>query len=195
MDLLPHMKEQDIIGLKREPENEHDDFAVALYWQQEMIGYLPAASNEVIARLMDANALPLFGIITHLQKNAKPWENVAVAVYFVQPENKALPEYLTILAAPVYTTIQKKESQHKEYLPHVLDYEERIIELKKIPDEAARAYFTKYYSKYKMQIKGKTYVEVPDNGIYTYMYNVHSVGWIYHEKGKKYLEFVFLPEA
>jgi len=93
MELLPHMQEEDVVELRRQPENEYDEFAVAICWQQELIGYLPAASNEVIARLMDAKALPLFGIITHLQPDAKPWENVAVAVYFIT--NVKVPEYLT----------------------------------------------------------------------------------------------------
>jgi hypothetical protein len=60
-----------------------------------------------------------------------------------------------------------------------------------IPDEAAKAYFTKYYQKHAMQISGRTYVKVPDDGIYTYMYEVESLGWITADDGKKYLEFVF----
>lgn len=195
MELLPYMKEQDLVELKREPDNEHDSFAVAVYWQQEMIGYLPAASNEIIARLMDAGALALIGTITHLQHDAKPWENVAVAVCFVQPEKKNLPEYLTILLNPVYTSVKKKEKKSNENLPDVFDYYERVIELDEIPDEAAKAYFTKYYSKHSMQINGKIFVKVPDDGIYTYMYNVHAAEWIMNEKGEKFLEFIFLPET
>jgi hypothetical protein len=40
MELLPLMQEQDIVELRRQPDNEHDEFAVAVYWQQQMIGYL-----------------------------------------------------------------------------------------------------------------------------------------------------------
>ena len=42
-----------------------------------------------------------------------------------------------------------------------------------------------------MQIAGRMYVKVPDDGIYTYMYEVESIGWITADDGKKYLEFVF----
>jgi len=42
-----------------------------------------------------------------------------------------------------------------------------------------------------MQIGGRKYVKVPDDGIYTYMYDVESFGWIKGDDGKKYLEFIF----
>jgi len=187
MELLPHMQEQDMVELRRHPDNEHDEFAVALYWQQEMIGYLPAVSNEIIARLMDAKALPLIGIITHLQRDAKPWENVAVAVYFLKDGN--LPEYLTKVEEPFYNTLHTTNKPNQ--LPDVLEYNERVIALDGIADKAARAYFTKYYQKYEMQINGRKYVKVPDDGIYTYMYEVESFGWITGDDGKKYLEFIF----
>lgn len=191
MDLLDFMKEEDLIELRREPENQHDAFAIALFWQQEKIGYVPAELNEMIARLMDANALPLIGAITHLNKEAKPWENVAIAVYFIQDDIERLPEhaaYLTQLEEPYYTTIKNKESGN---LPHVLDYDERVIAVDEIEDVAARAYFNRYYSKYAMRLNNKRYVRVPDDGIYTYMYNVESQGWICDDKGNKYLEFVY----
>ena len=189
MELLSHMQEQDMVELRRQPANEHDEFAVALYWQQEMIGFLPAASNEIIARLMDAKALHLIGIITHLQRDAKPWENVAVAVYFLK--NGTIPEYLTKVDQPVYHTLHTEPKTSTHHIPDVLEYDERVIALDGIADEAARAYFTKYYQKYKMQIAGRTYVKVPDDGIYTYMYEVESLGWITADDGKKYLEFIF----
>ncbi len=46
-----------------------------------------------------------------------------------------------------------------------------------------------------MYINGKIYVKVPDNGIYTYMYHVESVGWITNDKGEKFLEFIFHEES
>lgn len=192
MELLQHMQQNDIVELKRIPENEHDAFAIALYWQQEMIGYLPAETNEVLARLMDAKALSLIGLITHLNHDAKPWENVAVAVYFLQPENKELPKYLTQIEAPVYSSINKKKATPaNKPLPDVLEYDERVIAIDDVPDEAAKAYYNRYYSKYSMHINNKTYLRVPDDGIYTYMYNVQEKGWVENSMGEKFLEFEY----
>lgn len=42
------------LKMVREPENQYDKFAVALYLDGGKIGYLPKSKNEVIARLMDA---------------------------------------------------------------------------------------------------------------------------------------------
>lgn len=192
MELLPQMREQDMIELRRMPDNEHDEFAVSLHWQQEMIGYLPADSNEIIARLMDAKALPLIGIITHLQHDVKPWENVAVAVYFLK--NGTLPEYLTKVEEPYCETLHRGKNNKPNLLPDVLEYDERVIALDGIDDEGAKAYFTTWYQKHQMLIGGKTYVKVPDDGIYTYMYEVQSHGWITGDDGKKYLEFIFVSE-
>gem|GEM_PF-6601739 len=66
-----------------------------------------------------------------------------------------------------------------------------MIEVNSILDEAAKAYFKKYYGKYAMEINGRNYLKVPDDGIYTYVYNVQSAGGTTNSKGEKYLEFIF----
>ena len=72
MQLLDSMKAGDLLELVREPGNIHDDCAIALHWQGKKIGYIPAAINEMLSYLLDAEALSLFALITHLEKNAKP---------------------------------------------------------------------------------------------------------------------------
>ncbi|RYY90878.1 MAG: hypothetical protein EOO15_00725 [Chitinophagaceae bacterium] len=42
------------LELKREPKNEFDRWAVALWFNRSKVGYIPRDKNEVIARLMDA---------------------------------------------------------------------------------------------------------------------------------------------
>ena len=56
------------ISLKREAKNKFDEFAIALYFEKNKIGYLPKDKNEVIARLMDAGK-QFYSII-----EAKEWE-------------------------------------------------------------------------------------------------------------------------
>ncbi len=110
MQLLDDMKEGDLLELVREPGNEYDPCAIALHWQGRKIGFIPASSNEMLSMLLDCDALSLFAVITHLEKNSQPWENVAIAVYFVQEVNKELPahaSYLTRIEAPHYRTLNK----------------------------------------------------------------------------------------
>ena len=71
----------------------------------------------MLSYLLDAKALSLFAIITHVEKNTQPLENAAVAVYFVQEVNKDLPahaSYLTRIEAPHYPHITQKKRQGKQ---------------------------------------------------------------------------------
>lgn len=116
MNLLAQMNEGDLLELVREPENKFDPNAVALHWQGKKIGFIPAAINEMLRLLLDTDALSLFAVITHLEKDSKPWENVAVAVYFIQEANKDLPahaNHLTLIEAPHYHTLKNKKTDTK----------------------------------------------------------------------------------
>jgi HIRAN domain len=67
-DVEPNLNTQVKLELVREPNNEFDSFAIALYFNKTKIGYIPKSSNEVIARLLDAGK-PFFATI-----EAKDWE-------------------------------------------------------------------------------------------------------------------------
>lgn len=198
MKLLNEMKEGDLLELTREPNNEHDDCAVALHWRGKKTGYIPASTNEMLSYLLDADALSLFAVITHLEKNAQPWENVAIAVYFIQEANDQLPahaSYLTRIEAPHYRTLHKKEEKNVVKEPDyddLFDNTDRVINLDTIPKEyeEAKNYFEKYYSKYPVDIEGGRYVHVKDDGIYSYMYEIDDdIKMVRDIKGKKYLAF------
>lgn len=45
------------LSMKREPKNEFDEFAIALWFEDTKVGYIPKNKNEVIARLMDAGKI------------------------------------------------------------------------------------------------------------------------------------------
>ena len=48
------LKETVLLEMKREGANEFDHFAVALWFRDNKVGYIPKDKNEVVARLMDA---------------------------------------------------------------------------------------------------------------------------------------------
>lgn len=110
-NLLAQIKEGDLLQLIREPENKHDKAAIALYWKNEKIGYVPQAENSVLSKLIDANALELLAEITHLNNNVEPWENLAVAISFLKNDNK-IPDsavYLTQLETPQYHSYKHED--------------------------------------------------------------------------------------
>jgi hypothetical protein len=204
MGLLEAMKSNDYVELRREPENEHDLFAIALYWQNEKIGFIPADFNEVLARLMDAKALPLLGVITHLNKQVKPWENVVVGIYFLQEEVEPLPEhagYLQEVIQPTYSSLpsNKFESKHlhremdnEKINDDFFNYNTRIINLEKITNAEAKAYYTKNYGDKKVYLNGVLYALVNDDGHYEHIYQNKPLHWVLADDGKEYIEFEYV---
>ena len=106
--ILHTMKVGDMLELVREPGNKHDHAAIALYYNMEKIGYIPRESNEVLSRLMDAEVIELQAEITHIEQEAKAWENVHIAVYVLKELKESLDKnaYLTELVTPKYYTIK-----------------------------------------------------------------------------------------
>jgi hypothetical protein len=200
MNLIEIMKEGDLLELVRESNNSYDSCAIALHWQGKKIGFIPASINEMLSFLLDAEALSLFAVITHLEKNSQPWENVAVAVYFIQEVNKELPahaSYLTRIEAPHYRTLNNKQpTSGKEKQPTLDDLFEntnRVLNLDTIPDGhiEAKAYFEKYYSKYPVTInKSGRFIHVKDDGIFSYMYEIEDrIELVRTKSREEFLEF------
>ncbi|MCO5242148.1 MAG: HIRAN domain-containing protein [Chitinophagaceae bacterium] len=200
MKLLDSMKEGDLLELVREPENQYDDCAIALHLQGRKIGFIPASVNEMLSYLLDADALSLFAVITHLEKNSQPWENVAIAVYFIQEVNKDLPahaSYLTRIEAPHYRTLNRDKKRTKEEktltIDNLFNDTNRVINLDAIPAEQteAKAYFEKYYSRYPVTInKPGRFVHIKDDGIYSYLYEIaDDIQLVKDTNGHDFLEF------
>ncbi len=198
--LLKKMKEGELLELVREPNNEYDSCAIALHYQKQKIGFIPADINEMLSYLLDAEALSLFAVITHLEKTAKPWENVSVAIYFLQEENKKLPvhaNYLTRIEAPHYRTLKYEKEKLKNNtttLEVLINHTNRIIDLNKIPahHQKAKKDLAKYYAKYRVEKIGN-YVQVPNDGIYSYLYDLSEEVKIVKDKaGKVFYEFFLI---
>ena len=78
-DLEPHMSVGDTLGLVREPDNPHDQRAVAVCWGGVRIGYVPRQVNADIACRLDAGE-PLACHLTRLDEHADPWERVECTI-------------------------------------------------------------------------------------------------------------------
>ena len=85
LKVLSKMKEGDELHLVREPENSYDDQAVAVYWNQNRIGYVPAADNEIPNSFL-MKGLALKSRIDKLDKKAKPWQACQAGIYLLYPE-------------------------------------------------------------------------------------------------------------
>jgi len=57
-EIEPELEKDGPLVFKREPDNEHDKLAIAIYGKGErIIGYIPQRKNEILARLMDAGKI------------------------------------------------------------------------------------------------------------------------------------------
>lgn len=84
--------------LYREPENEYDEWAIAVYLTEEdKIGFISRFKNETIARLMDAgkkfvaitdDPTEIEDIDEHGRRKGAPTENMAipVSIYLVEQD-------------------------------------------------------------------------------------------------------------
>ena len=84
--LVEKMKEGDELLLVREPENIHDEDAVAVYWKQHRIGYVPAVDNEMPNNFL-LRGLSLIARVDSLNKTAKPWQMCEAGIYLLYPKN------------------------------------------------------------------------------------------------------------
>ena len=114
--LLEAMKAGDMLELVREPNNEHDESAIALHFNNEKIGFIPAQENEMLSRLLDARVVELMAEITHLEPDAATWENVQIAVYVLKESTAPIPaegEYLTQLDTPNYRSLKRGNNVYR----------------------------------------------------------------------------------
>ena len=79
-EIEPELQKDELLVLKREPYNEHDKLAIAIYDKRERrIGYIPRKNNEILARLMDAGKI-VFGKIEK-KKWRDDWLKIKIKVY------------------------------------------------------------------------------------------------------------------
>ena len=68
------------LALVREPNNSHDTNAVAVYFQNHKLGYVPRGENSAISQMLDRGEI-LEASITKLSESEDPWERVRFRVF------------------------------------------------------------------------------------------------------------------
>ena len=70
----------DALALVREPANPHDTRAVRVEWNGHMLGYVPRAENEALARQLDRGN-KLEARIVRLTRHRDPWKRIEFEVF------------------------------------------------------------------------------------------------------------------
>ena len=78
--LWDQLKVGDSLMLVREPDNPHDARAVRIEWNGHMLGYVPRAENDAVARQLDRGN-KLEARIVRLTKHRDPWKRIEFEVF------------------------------------------------------------------------------------------------------------------
>ena len=71
-----------VLSMKREPDNEYDEFAIAIYCDNIRIGFVPSELNMICSRLMDAGKLFFCRVVSKKWKNK--WLKINANIYMVE---------------------------------------------------------------------------------------------------------------
>ncbi|MCU7844042.1 MAG: HIRAN domain-containing protein [Candidatus Thiodiazotropha sp. (ex Monitilora ramsayi)] len=77
--IWPFLQVGEKLRLKREPCNPHDPYAVAVWFRNEHLGYVPSRENRTLAKLMD-QGIPLEASLTRLLDESNPWRKIRFRV-------------------------------------------------------------------------------------------------------------------
>lgn len=84
-DIYPKLKTDEVLQMRRDPQNKYDKKAIGIYFEQTRIGWVPRTMNEIISRLMDAGKV-FFCRITELSEQSpeNPWKHISCKIYMVE---------------------------------------------------------------------------------------------------------------
>ncbi|MET0069781.1 MAG: HIRAN domain-containing protein [Candidatus Thiodiazotropha sp.] len=77
--IWPFLRVGEPLHLKREPSNPHDRYAIAVWFRNEHLGYIPRRENRTLARLLDQGE-QLETRIVRLLEEENPWRKVRFRV-------------------------------------------------------------------------------------------------------------------
>ena len=80
--VTPQISPGTLLRMVRQPGNEYDDRAIALFVDQTRIGYVPQHLNLIISRLMDAGK-EFYAKVTSRETRNK-WARIQADIYMVE---------------------------------------------------------------------------------------------------------------
>jgi hypothetical protein len=77
--IWPFLQVGEKLHLRREPANPHDRYAVAVWFRNEHLGYIPRRENRTLAQLLD-HGERLETTIVRLLEEENPWRKIRYRV-------------------------------------------------------------------------------------------------------------------
>ena len=81
VDVFNELKIGTQLTLAAEPENKHDNYAVAVYYENHRLGYIPRDKNKYISKFLNFGHTELFDIkINRISPEEHPEDQIGVVV-------------------------------------------------------------------------------------------------------------------
>jgi len=81
VDVFENLKIGEELSLKAEPENRYDPNAVAIYYKEEKLGFVPKDENELLSKFLNLGYIDLFEVkINQVSIEAHPEKQIRVVV-------------------------------------------------------------------------------------------------------------------
>jgi hypothetical protein len=77
--IWPFLRVGEVLRLRREPANPHDPNAIAVWYKNEHLGYVPRRENRTLAQMMDRGER-LEARIVRLLEDENPWRRIRFRV-------------------------------------------------------------------------------------------------------------------
>ncbi len=78
--VLPFLQVGEELSLVREARNDHDSDAVAVYFKNDKLGFVPRAENRAIAQMLD-HGESLKTKISELRTETDPYQPVRISIF------------------------------------------------------------------------------------------------------------------
>jgi len=80
IEYLNEIKPDDSLTLKREPLNIHDSRAIAIFWKNTKLGYVPRQHNAAISSIIDAK-IEVQAYIAYINPEQSDWYKVFIRIF------------------------------------------------------------------------------------------------------------------
>jgi hypothetical protein len=80
--IWPLLRVGEKLSLVRESLNDHDRDAVAVYFRNDKLGFVPQRENRTIAQMLDRGE-SLEATISKVLDESDPWERIRISIFLV----------------------------------------------------------------------------------------------------------------
>lgn len=130
--IIKKINKSGLVELVREPDNSYDSNAIAIYFNQLKIGFIPRESNELLSTLLDTELLQLQAEITHIEPDAHDWEKIHVAIYAlkeIKDNNDAeKTAAFSTVQKPYYHTLKSSKDTYTRIYFDEYDNQDEILD-------------------------------------------------------------------